>query len=198
VHLPEPILRKVEVTRLKSGRARPPGRKDCVRVKGSFSPAGGTSGRLDFVKALGRNRGKYGLISEPVFYIVVFEMSAQKKITGLGMFLLRCLFWLTTLLVLLPPAAEGDPAPRVNLLHAALAARILVEDVTGVCERNAEACNTSKEALALVARKIETGADIVVAGIAAGGSDPAAAEADHGTLMETDLQPAWSLAPARP
>jgi hypothetical protein len=114
------------------------------------------------------------------------------------MFLLRCLFWLTTLLVLLPPAADGGPAPRVSLLHAALAARILVEDVTGVCERNAEACTTSKEALALLGRKLETGADIVVAGIAAGRSGPAVAEADHGTLMETDLEPAWSLAPAGP
>ena len=38
-------------------------------------------------------------------------------------------------------------------------------------------------------RKLETGADIVAAGIAAGQAGTAA---DHGTLLAADLEPAWS------
>lgn len=114
------------------------------------------------------------------------------------MFFVRSLFWLTTLVVLLPPAGDGDPAPRVNLMHAALATQVLIEDVTGVCDRNPEACATSREALALLGRKLETGADIVVAGIAAGRNEEPAVPADHGTLTAADLEPAWSIAEEQP
>ena len=114
------------------------------------------------------------------------------------MFIVRSVFWLTTLVVLLPPAADGDPPPRVSLMHAALATQVLIEDVTGVCERNPEACATSREALALLGRKLETGADIVVAGIAASRSEPPFAAADHGTLTSSDMQPAWSLSTIEP
>jgi hypothetical protein len=79
------------------------------------------------------------------------------------------------------------------VLHAAYSARVLMQDLTGVCERNAEACATSREALVLLSQKLETGAGIVAAGIAAG-----QAAADRGTLRAEDLQPAWALADARP
>lgn len=107
------------------------------------------------------------------------------------MFVLRSVFWLSTLVVLLPPAADGQPAPRVNILHAVYAARVLAQDVTGVCDRNPDACATSRQALALLTRKLETGAGIVSAGIAAGQalSDTSA---DPGTLQPEDLEPAWS------
>jgi hypothetical protein len=111
------------------------------------------------------------------------------------MFILRSLFWLTALAMLLPPAEDGGPAPRVSLLHAAYASRILVQDLTGVCDRNPDACATSREALVLMSRKLETGADIVAAGFRA---DPSQSEPmldiDHGTLRPADLEPAWSLA----
>ncbi len=107
------------------------------------------------------------------------------------MFVLRSLFWLSTLVLLLPPAA-GEPAPRVGVLHAAYSARVLLQDLTGVCERNPAACATSRQALALVTAKLETGAGIVSAGMAA------VRAADRGTLRAEDLEPAWSLADARP
>ncbi len=107
------------------------------------------------------------------------------------MFVLRSLFWLTTLTLLLPPAA-GEPPPRVSLLHAAYSARVLMQDLTGVCERNPEACATSRQALTLLTSKLETGAGIVAAGIAAGRA------IDRGTLKAEDLDPAWSVADARP
>jgi len=111
------------------------------------------------------------------------------------MFMLRSAFWLATVVMLLPPAEDGQPAPRVSLLHTAYAARILIQDVTGVCARHPDACAASRDAIVLVGRKIETGAGIVSAGIAAGQTltDP---DADHGTLTSADLEPAWSLAEA--
>ncbi len=110
------------------------------------------------------------------------------------MFVLRSLFWLSTLVILLPPSTEGEPPPRIGVLQAVYATRVLMQDMTGVCERNAEACATSREALVLLTRKLETGADIVAAGIAAGQADAAA---DHGTLMAADLLPAWSAVEAQ-
>jgi len=107
------------------------------------------------------------------------------------MFVLRSLFWLATLFLLLPPSG-GDPAPRVSMVHAVYSARILLQDLTGVCARNPEACSTSREALLLLGRKLETGAGIVAAGMTA------AQPAERGTLLAADLAPAWSLADARP
>jgi hypothetical protein len=108
------------------------------------------------------------------------------------MFVLRSLAWLTTLVLLLPPAADGEPAPRVSLVHAAYSAKVIIQDVTGVCGRNPEACATSREALALLSAKIETGADIVTAGLAA--REALADPAVRGTLTPSDLEMGWSLA----
>jgi hypothetical protein len=107
------------------------------------------------------------------------------------MFVLRSLFWLATVVALLPAApGHHEAAPRVNLLHTAYAARVLLQDVTGVCGRHPEACETSREALALLTQKIGTGAEILSAGIAAGQA-MSLNDADLGTLTLADLQPAW-------
>lgn len=114
------------------------------------------------------------------------------------MFVLRSLFWLATVVLLLPPSDDGREPPRVSLLHTAYAARVLLQDVTGVCERHPAACETSREALVLLTQKLETGADIVSAGIAAGQSLPALnrdADIDYGTLTAADLEPEWTGAP---
>ena len=113
------------------------------------------------------------------------------------MFVLRSFFWLTTVVMLLPPSQDGrEPAPRVNLIHTAYAARALLQDLSGVCERNPDACAVSAQALTLFVRKVETGAGIVSAGISASQrqADP---NTDHGTLTTADLEPEWSLADAK-
>jgi hypothetical protein len=110
------------------------------------------------------------------------------------MFVLRSLLWLTTLTLLLPPSADGEPAPRVSIVESLYAGRTLLQDLTGVCERNPEACATSRETLALMAAKLETGAGILSAGLAASGALPEMPPGAHGTLMPEDLEPAWSLA----
>ncbi len=117
------------------------------------------------------------------------------------MFILRSLFWLSTVVVLLPPSEDGrEPAPRVNLIHTAYAVRAIMQDVTGVCERNPNACTASRDALVLLTRKLETGAGIVVASVKAGEglASPAAdsetpVPADHGTLTAADLEPVWAV-----
>lgn len=110
------------------------------------------------------------------------------------MFILRSLFWLSTIVLLLPASPDGrEPAPRVNLLHTAYGVRAIMQDVTGVCERNPEACAASREALALLTQKLQTGAGIVTASVKAG-EEFANPEADHGTLTAADLEPMWSVA----
>lgn len=113
------------------------------------------------------------------------------------MFVLRSLFWLSAVVMILPPSQDGaEPPPRVNLIHTAYAARDLLRDLAGVCDRNPDACAASRDALALFTRKLETGADIVSAGIAASrGVDPVNT-VDHGTLTGEDLAVGWSVAEA--
>lgn len=102
------------------------------------------------------------------------------------MFLIRSLFWLTIAVLLLPPSGE-DPPPRVGLYQTALAARALVEDMTGLCERNAEACATSREAVELFTRKLQTGADMVESAFAGRAGEP------HNNLTAADMAAPWSL-----
>ena len=108
------------------------------------------------------------------------------------MFVLRSLFWLSTLVMLLPPAPDGRPAPRLSVIHAAYAVRVIAQDVTGVCERNPQACATSREALNLLSLKVGTGFGIVSAGIAAGGGPDF--RVDPGTLHQDELALEWTAA----
>jgi hypothetical protein len=110
------------------------------------------------------------------------------------MFVLRSVFWLSTVVLLLPASPDGkEPAPRVSLINTALAARAFVQDMSGMCERNPGACAVGRETLSLVTMKLQTGVGIVSAGISAGRSEPDR-EADHGTLTAKDLDIAWSFA----
>lgn len=102
------------------------------------------------------------------------------------MFLIRSLFWLTTAVLLLPPSGENPP-PRVGLYQTALAARAIVQDVTGLCERNAEACATSRDAVELFTRKLQTGTDMVESAIAGRAEEP------QGNLTAADMAPPWSV-----
>jgi hypothetical protein len=126
----------------------------------------------------------------------MFSVLAAVDSVGTAMFFVRSLAWLTAVLLLLPPTADGQPAPRVNFLHAAYSTKVLLQDISGACERNPQACATTRATLAMLQAKIETGASILSAGMAAGQalSDP---NLDHGTLDPTDLEPAWSLADTR-
>ena len=153
---------------------------------------------LGSVKRVCKKRSLTNADEKPAFTSSCFHGSFKKNATGNGMFVLRSLFWLSTVVLLLPPSEDGrDPAPRVSVIHAAYAAKVLLQDMTGVCERNPDACAVSREAMVLLGRKLETGAGIVSAGIAAGrGEDNS--DVDHGTLTTADLAPAWSAARRKP
>ena len=104
------------------------------------------------------------------------------------MFLIRSLFWLTVVVLLLPPAGD-EPAPRVGLSQTALAARALIHDVAALCERNEEACATSRDAAQLLGRKLETGARMVGSTF----RDGDGGAETHGSLTAADLAAPWSL-----
>ncbi|MDQ0324551.1 hypothetical protein J2R99_000400 [Rhodopseudomonas julia] len=108
------------------------------------------------------------------------------------MFLFRSIFWLTALILVLPPSPDGGPPPRVTLLESALAFQVLAKDVSGVCDRHPEACATSRETFTLLSRKIATGRDMASAALSAstGGNDDG--DVDHGSLNASDLSVPWS------
>ncbi|MBK1625195.1 hypothetical protein CKO32_16675 [Afifella marina DSM 2698] len=115
------------------------------------------------------------------------------------MFLFRSIFWLTALILVLPPSPDGGPPPRVTLLESALAFQVLAKDVSGLCDRHPEACATSRETFTLLGRKIATGRDMASAALSAGtgGSDDDS-DINHGSLSASDLSVPWSGRGASP
>ncbi|WP_169738514.1 DUF5330 domain-containing protein [Afifella pfennigii] len=100
----------------------------------------------------------------------------------------RSIFWLTALVLILPPSSEGGPPPRVSLMESAAAFRVLAHDVTSVCDRHPHACETSRDTLTLLGKKFATGRDLAAAAFA--GTDPE--QIDTGTLSEADLAVPWT------
>ncbi|MBZ8133100.1 DUF5330 domain-containing protein [Afifella sp. IM 167] len=104
------------------------------------------------------------------------------------MFVFRSIFWLTTLVLVLPPSEEGGPPPRVSLLQSAAAVRVLAQDVRGLCDRHPQACETSWETLTLLGRKLETGRHVAAAALGSAQQE----EAEKGTLTDADLSVPWT------
>lgn len=63
-------------------------------------------------------------------------------------FLLRCAFWFSLVLLFLPlsPSDDGDK-PVVSPLEAIVAARDAIGDLSGMCEREPEVCQTGRAAI---------------------------------------------------
>ena len=64
-------------------------------------------------------------------------------------FLLRMAFWFSLVLLVLPLDAGEAPngAATVSPIQAFLAAREAIGDVTGICERKPDVCETGKSAM---------------------------------------------------
>lgn len=64
-------------------------------------------------------------------------------------FLIRTGFWFSLVLLFLPLAPDGasDGGDAVGPLQAIVAARDAIGDVTGMCERKPEVCETGRAAL---------------------------------------------------
>ena len=102
-------------------------------------------------------------------------------------FLFRVTFWLGVVVLLLP----GDPntgadAPRVSAMQALVATRATISDFSTFCDRNPATCATGSTALQVFASKVRYGAEMLSSYL--NHSKPTA---DHGTLSQEDLKPAW-------
>ncbi len=64
-------------------------------------------------------------------------------------FLVRMAFWFSLVLLVLPldTGNSSTDTPSVGAIQAFVAAREAVGDVTGICERKPEVCETGKSAL---------------------------------------------------
>ena len=103
------------------------------------------------------------------------------------MFLIRSVFWLGVVVMILPPASDGSPPPRVSLFESLSAAQIFAEDIAGTCERNPKACEIGSDTVTLVGKKVKTGIDIVGSIISSDRGSPSS-----GTLTDKDLLTEWA------
>jgi Family of unknown function (DUF5330) len=64
-------------------------------------------------------------------------------------FLVRMAFWFSLVLLVLPldPGGTANGVTNVSPIQAFLAAREAVGDVTGICERKPDVCETGKSAM---------------------------------------------------
>ena len=68
--------------------------------------------------------------------------------TGTMGFLIRCAFWLSLVLLIIPlGGAGGGDTDTVGPIQALSAAREAVGDLSGICERKPDVCLTGKAAL---------------------------------------------------
>jgi hypothetical protein len=103
------------------------------------------------------------------------------------MFLFRAIFWLGVVVMILPPAADGTPPPRVSVLATLSATRALARDISGACERNPHACEIGADTITLLKLKAKTGIDVIGGAIASYQGQP-----ETGTLTDRDLIAEWA------
>ena len=118
-------------------------------------------------------------------------------------FFIKAAFWLTVVVLLLPsePAKQGQTA-QVSPLEALGAAQAAVEDASGFCERNPDACTIGSQAFQSFGEKAQYGAKLLYeflsarftgeAAPVATGSIPAPHKPGRHTLTQSALEPAWT------
>lgn len=62
-------------------------------------------------------------------------------------FLIKSAFWLSLVLLVIPFGNDEDGGRRVGAVEAFLAARAVIDDMSGLCERRPEACEVGRSAL---------------------------------------------------
>jgi hypothetical protein len=117
------------------------------------------------------------------------DTASRETRKGFAMFLLRSAFWLTIVILLIPADPQSGEAPRVTVVNAFMAAQATVADFSGFCTRNPEVCTTGSAAIEVFAEKAENGVEMIYHYI--DGTEPADAEAGHGTLTNDDLVQPW-------
>ena len=107
-------------------------------------------------------------------------------------FLIKCAFWLSLVLLVIPFGNnEGDGTPRVGAVEAFLAARAVIDDMSGLCERRPEACEVGRSAFHTIGVKAREGARIAYDMLDEQFGEPGArAPADSGEPVHTGSVPA--------
>lgn len=128
-------------------------------------------------------------------------------------FLLRIGFWLGVVCVLLSSGSTQPSAPeaQINATEAVTLATAAVVDARGFCDRQPDACAAGGKVATAIGYKAEAGArtlyEFITNKLASpvktdAKSDTRAAVHNDGTLMPSDVAPAWRapvpLPPRRP
>jgi hypothetical protein len=114
---------------------------------------------------------------------------ATSEIRADPMFLLRVAFWLSIAVFFIPADPDsGREAPRVSALEALVAARAVVSDLSGFCERNPDVCVTGNAAFDIFAEKAQHGVKLLNRYLM---DNDGAESGKSGTLTDRDRAPAW-------
>lgn len=107
-------------------------------------------------------------------------------------FLIRTAFWFSLVLLALPLNTGSDGAPSVGAVQAFMAAREAIGDISAICERKPDVCETGKSAMHTVGIRAREAARIAyevldenLGDTAPGTTEPAFAQdaaPDRGTI----------------
>ena len=76
-------------------------------------------------------------------------------------FLIKSAFWLSLVLLIIPfGGTNGNGEPTVGALETFFAARAVINDVSGLCERRPEACEVGRSAFHTIGVRAREGARI--------------------------------------
>jgi len=74
-------------------------------------------------------------------------------------FLIKSAFWLSLVLLVIPFGGDNDE-PTVGAVEAFFAARAVIDDLSGLCERRPQACETGRSAFHTIGVRAREGARI--------------------------------------
>lgn len=77
-------------------------------------------------------------------------------------FLIRCAFWFSLVLLAIPFGGEagGDGRPAIGPVDTFMAARAVIDDMSGLCERRPDACDVGRSAFQTIGVRAREGARI--------------------------------------
>lgn len=97
-------------------------------------------------------------------------------------FLIKSAFWLSLVLLVIPFGGnDQNGGPRVGAVEAFLAARAVIDDMSGLCERRPDACEVGRSAFHTIGVRAREGARIAYSMLDDRFGEPEAALATAGT-----------------
>lgn len=99
-------------------------------------------------------------------------------------FLIKCAFWLSLVLLVLPLGNSDSGEPTVGAVEAFLAARAVIDDMSGLCERRPQACEVGRSAFNTIGVRAREGARIAYDMLDERFGEPADMVADMAQAMD--------------